>query len=254
MRRFWIDEIIGEDQVEWVLEGDVLHHVRDVCRMAPGARFEILTENRKAWFVELKEVGKRRGVVRVLEQRALPEIPGPRLHLMLSIPKFVTFENVVEKSVELGVYSIQPFFSDFSFVRTNEKISLSRLQRWKKIVKSATQQSGRGELMPVETPLPLREVLKKTNDNKNDWKGLFAYEGDSHQSLREELKAWELSKKSVTDVALFIGSEGGFSNGEVELFQQQGLAPVTLGEQILRVETACVALVSIIKHSLGGFG
>ena len=252
MRRFWVDDSVSEGQEEIVLNGDVLHHVRDVCRMTLGARFEVLTPDRKAYLVELVEVGKKQGLLKILEERSVPEIPGPRVHLYLSIPKFNTFENVVEKSVELGVHSIQPFFSDYSFVRSASKISPSRVQRWEKIVRSATQQSGRGELMPVEEPLPIQQVLEKINQNRG-LKGLFAYEGDSHLRLNEELEGWG-SEPQITDVALFVGSEGGFSSQEVQLFQEHGMVPVTLGEQILRVETACVALVSIIKYHLNALG
>lgn len=252
MRRFWIDGSVSDGQEEIILAGDVLHHVRDVCRMTSGARFEVLTPDRKAYFVELIEVNKKQGLMKILEERSVPAIPGPRVHLCVSIPRFNTFENVVEKSVELGVHSIQPFFSDYSFVRSASKISPSRHQRWAKIVRSATQQSGRGELMPVEEPLPLREVLKKINQNSG-LKGLFAYEGDSFLQLHEELKGW-VPGPQITDVALFVGSEGGFSSQEVQLFQEHGMVPVTLGEQILRVETACVALVSIIKYHLNALG
>lgn len=252
VRRFWLDEHIEDGQSELILQGDVLHHIRDVCRMSVGARFEVLTQDRCAWFVEIQEMGKKQGVAKILEQRALPEIHGPRLHLAVSLPKFATFESILEKSVELGVHSIQPFFSDFSFIKTANKISPSRTERWQKIVRSATQQSGRGELMPVAGPIKLSDVLKKINQNSG-LKGLFAYEGSSHHSLREELLLWD-GGNATTDVLLFVGSEGGFSSQEVELFQQHGLAPITLGEQILRVETACVALVSIIKYHLNALG
>lgn len=252
LRRFWLDETLGESPEDVTFEGDTLHHVKDVCRMTEGARFEVLTPDKWAYFVELIHVGKKQATAKVLERRALPELPGPRVHLYLSIPRFATFENVVEKSVELGVFAVHPFFSEFSFVRHQNKVSASRVERWKKIVKSATQQSGRGELMQVSDPVDLEEVLKNINQNSR-LKGLFAYEGESPQSLVQELESWE-DFESLEDVAIFVGSEGGFSSKEVELFQRHGLSPVTLGEQILRVETACVALISIIKYHLKVLG
>ena len=249
MRRFWLDSKLDEGQAEVMLEGDILHHVRDVCRMAPGAKFEVLTEDRKAYFVELVEVSRKTGRLRILEERLVPEIPGPPLTLYLSLPKFATFENVLEKSVELGVHKVQPFFSQYSFVKNASKLSPSRIQRWQKIVRSATQQSGRGDLMTVEAAKSLAEILEEFGEQKGV-RGLFAYEGDSHRGIREELKSWE-SGEEISEVAVFVGSEGGFSEAEVEVFRKSGLAPVSLGQQILRVETACVTLVGIVKYHTG---
>lgn len=58
-------------------------------------------------------------------------------------------ESIVEKSVEMGVHSIYPFFSDFSFVRSMSSLPSAKIERWKKICISATQQSGRGEFEGV---------------------------------------------------------------------------------------------------------
>ncbi|MCB0408453.1 MAG: 16S rRNA (uracil(1498)-N(3))-methyltransferase [Bdellovibrionales bacterium] len=245
MRRFWLEDVISEGQEIISLSGDILHHVRDVCRMVVGDRFELLSPQKLAFFVELKDVSKKKAIAKILEVRSLPELKTPLIHLCLSIPKFASFEAVIEKSVELGVASIKPFFSDYSFVKSKAKINTSREVRWAKIVKNATQQTGRGSLMPIDSAIPLSELLKNFNQ-KPSKQGLFPYEGESAQSVSEALQQWSQSPKE--EIWLFVGSEGGFSFKEVQLFQEFGLLATTLGEQILRVETACVALVSIIKY------
>ncbi|RYZ63600.1 MAG: 16S rRNA (uracil(1498)-N(3))-methyltransferase, partial [Proteobacteria bacterium] len=251
MRRYWIpkDMLNGEDEV--VLSGDVLHHVRDVCRMHKGSKFEVIVEGGAAHLVEIVSETKHDSTARILETRAIHEIPKPHLHLALSIPRFPVFEAVIEKAVELGVTKIHPFFSDFSFIRTQTDVWDKKLPRFEKIVQGATQQSGRGDLMKISAPKDLAGVLEQFNRTEGA-KGLFAYEGDAHLSAKDGVKSITdaNSAGSLNEAWIFVGSEGGFSHKEAESFQSVGLTSVTLGSQVLRVETACVALVSILKYDL----
>lgn len=251
MRRFWIEsEYVSEEEVSFV--GDLLHHIRDVCRMRVGHRFEVIpAEKQTALLVEVIEIGKRNARAKILEERKIPEVPKPWLHLCISLPKFSTFDLIVEKSVELGIKSIRPLFSEYSFVRSAQKVTTQKQLRWQKIVKSATQQSGRGDLMSILPVDQLNEVLNDFNQQSHAV-GLFPYEGEASLSAREAMAQWK--PKEFQDIWCFIGSEGGFSEQEVELFQSHGLRPVTLGDQILRVETACLAVASIIKYETGTFG
>lgn len=247
MRRFWItpEQIVGETAE---IQGELYHHIRDVCRFDVGSRFELLPGDGRALFSEITEVSKRSLKVKVLEERQIPELPKPRVHLYVSLPRFATFENILEKSAELGVFQITPVFSDHSFIKNNEKLSSNRWARWEKIIQGACQQCGRGQLMKLEEPLKLASALENFNRSTKVL-GLFPYEGEAPLSLKQRLQ--QTSGESYDQVALFVGSEGGFSNQEVELFQAHGLPPVTLGDQILRVETACLALVAVIKYHFG---
>jgi 16S rRNA (uracil1498-N3)-methyltransferase len=254
MRRYWIPKAaIDGDRVR--LTGDVLHHVRDVCRMHKGSKFEVIveggagsgTERGQAHLVEIISENKAESVAVILETRIIPALPEPHVHLALSIPRFPVFEAVIEKSVELGVKSIHPFYSEFSFIRTKSDVFEKKKSRFEKIIQSATQQSGRGELMTIENPLSMADLLSDFNRLERA-AGLFAYEGPGVLTAKEGVG--QVAAGSPKEVWVFVGSEGGFSEREVGIFQEQGLKPVTLGPQVLRVETACVALVSIIKYGL----
>ncbi len=244
MRRYWVPkECVSGDEVRIV--GDTLHHIRDVCRLRKGARFEVLVEGRGALFVVIEAESKHESVARVLEERKLPELPKPYIHLALSIPRFPVFEAVLEKSVELGVKAVHPFFSDFSFIRTQDDVFAKKRPRFEKIVVGATQQTGRGDLMPIAEPVHIKELLQAFN-RLDSAKGLFAYEGEHVLTAKEGVQ--KLRDAAPQDIWIFVGSEGGFSDSEVQLFASHGLEAVTLGNQVLRVETACVTLVSIIKY------
>ncbi len=250
MRRYWLEKSAVQGDLV-TIEGHTLHHIRDVCRQKLGSRFEVLTGEGRALLVEVIQMGKDFAKAKVLSDRPLAELKRPHLHLALSLPRYAKMDEIVEKSVELGVKELHPFVSDFSFVRHPQDVSAGKTQRWEKIVKAATQQTGRGDLMKVSPVRDLAHILSEFgNQNKPRW-GLFAYEGEGELSFRQALSAipregGELEAEG--EIWLFVGSEGGFSPDEVQKFANLGLKPLKFGEQILRVETACVALLSVIKY------
>ena len=247
MRRYWIEKKdLFADRVNFT--GDTFHHIFDVCRQDVGSKFEVLSEDSKAYLVEVLNVSKKSAEARVLEERVIPALPEPHIHLALAISRFPVMDAIVEKAVEMGVQSIQPLFTEFSFVRTQGALSTNKTERWEKIVRSATQQSGRGDLMTVVPALSLDDFLGSFNQKEHAL-GLFAYEGSSTLGIKEYLA--QKKAESMTpprEIWIFVGSEGGFSFAEVEKMRSLALHPVTLGSQVLRVETACMALVSILKY------
>ena len=247
MRRYWLDsQCVGENEV--VLSDETFHHICVVCRQAEGSRFEVISQG-KAFFVEIATLNKKSAIARILEVRDLPTLPLPRIHLALSLPKFQTVDKVLEKMVELGVFKVHLFTSDFSFVKSKNKDIKKKLSRWEKIIKGATQQSGRGEVMNLTESRELGVLLEEEFRPSGGF-GLLAYEGEGGLPVGERLKEMPLD---CEDIWIFVGSEGGFSQGDLELFKDYSLLPISLGDQVLRVETACVTLVGILKYGLGHF-
>src|SRR5690606_1669539 len=123
-----------------------------------------------------------------------------------------------------GVYEIRPFVSDYSFLRKESEISPYRLARWHKFVQAATPQSGRGALMRLGEPTRLDKLLGEFSRNPSTG-GLFPYEGEAQTGLADALK--DLKGRSLDHIWVFVGSEGGFSQKEVELFAQFGLNPTS---------------------------
>jgi 16S rRNA (uracil1498-N3)-methyltransferase len=247
MRRYWIEK---KDIRNGIIQfqGDIFHHIFEVCRQAEGSKFEVLTEEGKAYFVEVAQITKKSAMARVIEERAIPPLKEPKIHIAISISRFPVMDAIMEKAVELGVSSLQPFFSEYSFLRKGEKLSNNKTERWDKIVRSATQQTGRGDLMKIHSPLNFDEIPKVINHEQGGV-GLFAYEGPSTLSIKDYVVKTKLSHpQGIKNIWVIVGSEGGFSSKELESFKKLGLYPVTLGSQVLRVETACLALVSVLKY------
>lgn len=243
MRRFWVETPAWDGDV-LNISGDLFHHLHDVVRFGIGDRFEILSA-REAWFVEVIELTSRSLKVRRKEKRPLPEIKPPHVHIALSVPRFTKVDWIVEKAVELGVKGLHLFVSDYSFVRETGKVPQGKMERWQKLTRQAAQQSGRGELMEIAPVSTLDALLSRINQMPGIL-SLFPYEGECPTTLKGYLQT--LKAKEYQEIWTFIGSEGGFSRAEVAKFQEMGIAPVTLGSQVLRVETACVALASILKY------
>lgn len=250
MRRYWIQkDQIFNDEVSFT--GDQLHHIFQVCRQEVGQHFEVITEDSKAFLVEVTQVSKKSASAKIIEERIIAQIPKPHIHLALSLPRFNVIDSVIERAVEMGVTSIQPFVSDYSFIKKEKELSQEKYDRWNKIVISATQQSGRGSLMKIHPLTNMDETFKRINLNAQNW-CLFAYEGKTQMSVQDKIQSLKTENAQIPDnIWLLIGSEGGFSTQEVSKINDLGLHPVTLGSQILRVETACLTLVSVLKYEFG---
>lgn len=230
------------------IDKDLFHHIFDVCRVGKGQHFELLNSSGLAYLVCVETVEKKKATVKVVEIREIPELKRPHIHLFMSMPKFSTLESVMEKAVEMGVHSIHPFFSEYSFIKSlSEKDWLHKQERWNKIIVSATQQSGRGELMRLEPPIAWKD-FSLTMHQFEVSQCLFFYEGETALSAKEAISLIKKQPVPITNVGLIIGSEGGFSANEINALADLGLSPVTLGAQVLRVETACLTGLSILKY------
>jgi 16S rRNA (uracil1498-N3)-methyltransferase len=261
MRRYWVEEESFQGfhvGAEVRLTGDTLHHVRDVCRQTVGDKFEVLV-NGAAYLVAVTSDSKREMEAVILEAREIEQLPFPRLRLALAIPRFNVFEGVLEKMVEMGVETVQPLFSDNSFLRTDTDAWRGKEPRFQKIIQGATQQTGRGEKMRLSPATKLTDFVQELRSQINRGEsvaGLFAYEIGTlpiRQALQIVLCSTGPSgglKSPPSAIWIFVGGEGGFSKAEVALFGSLGFPAVTLGRQVLRVETACVTLASVLKYEL----
>ena len=256
MRRYWIEKSqIQIETNEVIFKDDQFHHIFDVCRQEVGHHFEVITEDSVAYLVQVTQVLKKSAVAKITEIREIKKLPKPHIHIALSISRYNVMDSIMERAVEMGVSSILPFVSDYSFIRKEKELSAGKIERWKKIIISATQQCGRGELMTIRDTTTMNKMLEVINPSQKNW-CLFAYEGEKLKPIDILLSDRQMLTNASGDhlpenVWIIVGSEGGFSQNEVQSMQKLGLDPVTLGAQILRVETACLTLVAVLKYELG---
>jgi 16S rRNA (uracil1498-N3)-methyltransferase len=168
--------------------------------------------------------------------------PSVRLVLYQALIKGQRFDWVVEKGMELGVAGFVPIVSSRSLVRPAEASS-ARLERWRRVVVEAAEQSGRCRLPEISPPLTFDDACASAAGVR-----ILPWEAEREASLGDLLAA---QQQAVPVVSLFIGLEGGFPLEEVRLARRLGVRTVSLGQRILRAETAAIVAAALVLYELG---
>jgi 16S rRNA (uracil1498-N3)-methyltransferase len=232
-RRFFVEEVWNGTAE---LAGEDAKHLTRVLRVEPGQRYEI-SDNRTVWLAEIEQARKERVIFRVLEQIA--ERPAPvRITLFAALIKFERFEWMVEKATELGVETIVPVVAARS-ERGLDRAAEKRIERWRRIALEASQQSRRDRLPQIEAPAPLASAFHRP--------ALHRFVLDELESAPPLLSVTPAVRNPNDTVALLIGPEGGWTDGERADFVQAGWTSASLGPAILRAETAAVAALAIVS-------
>lgn len=218
------------------------HQLREVLRLRPGDRVVALDNSGWEHEVELLELGKSAATGAILDKRLCPSEPEIKIALFQALLKNDRFEFVLQKGTELGVSAFVPLLSERYVAR---EPNLARYDRWQRIIAEAAEQSQRGRLPALEPPRPFAEACRQASSL-----ALIPWEGERTLSLHQALEG---STKPEA-VSLFIGPEGGFTAGEIEMARACGLVPVSLGRRILRAETAALAAISAVLYHCGEMG
>jgi 16S rRNA (uracil1498-N3)-methyltransferase len=230
-RRFFVDEVRHGLAV---LAGDDGRHLRQVLRAEPGQLYE-LSDNRSVYLAEIEAVGKDEVSFRVIETLAAEE-PPLRLTLFLALIKFERFEWAIEKATELGVETVVPVQAERS-EKGLERAALKRVERWRRIVREASQQARRARMPEVAAPVPLEEALQVHATCR-----YFLDEGGG----RPLLSALPAARARGDRISLAVGPEGGWTDPERQFARERGWSCATLGPTILRAETAAIAAVAVL--------
>ena len=232
-RRFFVPEI--RRGVAELVGRDAEHLVR-VLRAEAGQVYEI-SDNHKLYLAEIETATKSLVSFRVRERL---EDPAPFVHISLlaALIKFERFEWLIEKATELGVAEIRPVEAVRS-ERGLAEAARKRLARWEKIALEASQQSRRAHLPRIGAPFRLAKSLEVDADVR-----LVLDEEPTAKPILDCLPR----ERSATDrVALLLGPEGGWTDEEREKAIAAGWNACSLGETILRAETAAIAGLAVIR-------
>jgi 16S rRNA (uracil1498-N3)-methyltransferase len=213
-----------------------------VLRLRVGDHVLLLDNSGREYEVKLTALSARAAQGVVLASREPAGEPNVQLVLYQALIKGQRFDWVLEKGTELGVAAFVPILSSRSQVRPSSA-SLARLERWRRVIVEAAEQSGRCRLPEVSLPLPFEEACAAAVGLR-----ILPWEGERDVSLGDLLAA---QQQAVAVVSLFIGPEGGFPLEEVQLARRQGVRTVSLGRRILRAETAAIVAAALVLHGLG---
>lgn len=231
------------------IKGELLHHLKDSLRIRKGELI-ICTDASipVKYTVKIKDIGRTTLTGEIVEKKYREEEWPYIIHLVQAIPGGSKFDLIIQKSTELGVHIITPVVSERCVVRIKREKIPSKMNRWQKIALEAAQQSERWEIPRINPPVVLREFISSYNP---EGLNLLLWEREKRHHIKDILRGFTRETHLPTSITVMVGPEGGFSEAEVTLITSRGFIPVSLGNLILRTETASLAILSILQYELG---
>lgn len=247
-RRFFVDTAtLAGDEV--TLQGDLAHRLTTVLRLRPGAEVALFDGSGGEATVRIVRADERAVRASVVERYDGPPEPRVRLNLYQSITKGERFEWLLEKGTEIGVGRFVPLIAARAVVAT--KGEGSRAQRWRRIVVEAAEQCGRSVVPEIGEPARFDAAITSAPGVL-----LLPYEaaGDAAAGVQAALNADIDALFALSEVSVFIGPEGGFEPAEVAAAKVAGATVVTMGERVLRSETAGLVAATLVMQAVGELG
>lgn len=238
---FVLPESITDDTV--VITGEDAKHLATVLRSEEGDCVEVCDGCGTDYSCEITAVDKKEITLKINEKKPCQSEPKTKITLFQGLPKADKMELIIQKCVELGIEKIVPVATHRAVVKLDKKDSIKKIERWQKIAESAAKQSGRGRIPQIGEVVSFKEAVKLGAMAQG---AIIPYEHEEKRGIREFAKSF-----SGSEVAIFIGPEGGFADEEIALAMENGILSVSLGKRILRTETAGMATVAILLYELG---
>ena len=240
MFRFFVEHGVLHPQTTIRLDS-LAHQLHAVLRLKPGATVTLLDGSGSAYPAQIEQLDARHALLVVGD--AQPGAAEPRLHLTLfqCSLKADKFEWVLQKGVELGVSRFVPVVSSRSIVRPLEALA-RKADRWRAVIREAAEQSGRSRLPELAAPQEYEDAIAAASGLRLlPWEEIA---GD----------AAPISLAGVKSATLLVGPEGGLTQQEARAAQAAGWQLISLGNRILRAETAAIAAAAALFTLSGDLG
>ncbi len=233
-------EQIDQNQVH--LDKNLQHHLRNVLRLKVGECILLVDEHPKRYEARVT-ASHPHPIALSIESETLPPLKNsPTIRLAVAFIKKDKMDWLVQKATELGVSSFTPLITERTVIRPEMKNTLHQQTRWEKIAREAAQQSCQWRIPHIETPLPFETFLSEKNH-------------DAFQVICTERHVSLPGQTNIRDAisgknrgTILIGPEGGWTTSEQSQAGAAGFNPISLGEHILRTETAALAILSILQY------
>jgi 16S rRNA (uracil1498-N3)-methyltransferase len=254
MRRFLIDASCVREGFVILRDAAEIRHIKNVLRLKPETEVLLSDGSGREYYSKLIEYGDETGGAaitarfEILYTRESDTEPKTKVTLFQCLPKQNKMAQIIQKTVELGVYRIIPVRSERSVL--NPVNADAKHARWRKIAEAACKQSGRGIVPDVAEYADLVDIPKMAADADLI---LLPYELERGVSIKTVLRSANNQcdfSHNNQNIALIIGPEGGFAESEIALLKKGGARVCTLGKTVLRTETAGPAALAMIFYEL----
>ncbi len=233
--RFFVESPVHSDRA--TLSGTEAHHLRNVLRAAAGDEVVLFDGTGHEYRARIQQVSRSQVELRILDSQIVDRELARRLVIGVALPKGERQRWLVEKLVEVGACQLVPL----STVRSIVQPSASTLARLRRVVIEASKQCGRNRLMEIQSPLALADYVAAAPFDARRW---LAVPG------ADRISGTKSGAGNANAVYLLIGPEGGLTDDEQDLAVRAGWQPVSLGERILRIETAALVAATLAAHDL----
>ncbi|MCI9081325.1 MAG: 16S rRNA (uracil(1498)-N(3))-methyltransferase [Lachnospiraceae bacterium] len=241
MFQFFVEpeQIHGE---EIVITGSDVNHIKNVLRMRTGEQLRISDNEGGDFYCKIQNMEEQRIILQITGPAEDTE-PGIRITLFQGLPKGDKMELVIQKAVELGVFQIIPVAMKNCVVKLDEKKAKAKQLRWQAIAESAAKQSKRSIIPQIGKVMSFKEAAEYAS--KLDVR-LLPYENQRGMAHTREVMG---GIQKGSSVGIFIGPEGGYDSQEIALVQEQ-MEMISLGNRVLRTETAGLCALSMLLYAL----
>ncbi len=246
MQRYFIPETGWRSADVLITENDA-HHITRVMRQKIGDKIICNHIDGRAAICEITSMEDQTVLVAIIEWlNNTSELPV-EVTIAQGLPKGDKLELVLQKGTELGASKFIPFQAERSVVQWDGKKTDKKLDRFRKIVKEASEQSHRTKVPEIMDPMSIKGLLEVSAAYDVC---IFAYEEAAKTSHEPVLSKVIQNLKRNDRVLVCIGPEGGFTENEVAILKEGGFLAVRLGPRILRTETAAIYVLSSISYQL----
>jgi 16S rRNA (uracil1498-N3)-methyltransferase len=219
------------------LTSDEARHLREVLRLKAGDEVQVFDGAGREFRAVVSQARREFAELEIGDEIEPPKPESPlQLTLAVALLKGEKFDLVVQKGTELGVNQFIPLITRYADIRLRDDgDAAKRVTRWQRIALEAAKQCGRAVVPEITTPVPFESVITEGSC-------LMFSERDG-RGLNTDLK--------TDNVVAIVGSEGGWSDEELDHARAANVPIVTLGGRVLRAETAAIATAVLLQHLYG---
>ncbi len=240
--RLFVDSPLNEDS-EIEPNDAQTHHLLHVLRCQINDKVMVFNGESGEFEARIIELNKRKIKLRLVEYIEVNRESTLNITLAQGIARGERMDFLIQKAIELGVQAIQPIHSEKSQRLPGNRLG-KKLEHWRSVAISATEQSGRCRLTTLHPPLAIHDWLGSLCKNKNP-ELRIVLSPDASESM--------LELGPPENVLLLVGPESGLSESEVGMAYSHGFSGVQLGPRILRTETAGLAAIASAQTLWGDF-
>ncbi len=231
MQRYFAKDI-NNDIV--ILSNQDMHHIKNVMRMSPNDNIEVVYSN-TLYQANITDTYQ----VKINKKLSDNKLSYREIILASALIKEQKQDIVFQKSTELGVNRIIPLSTSRCVVKIDKSKEVKKKERWGKICKEASEQSKRIDVPIIDSIMTIKEICNIDADLK------------IVLNTKEEVKTLKnilINNQNCNKIIIVVGPEGGFTTEEVNYLEGHNFISVSIGEKILRAETACISVLSMINY------